>query len=114
MNFVFRVIEEGEPNGHFGIVKGQDVEDLFWRIDEFTDPYQVELKELSQGGVCFFMQRENDGHGPTLMLADDNKLELSEDVERQCDSDKRWFKPKWPEYEKMRGVRFSVIKGSKK
>jgi hypothetical protein len=46
-----RVVENGKPNGWCGLVLAESRRELFWAIDEFVDPYAVELAPATRGGV---------------------------------------------------------------
>ena len=43
---------DGQPNGYMGLVFAQNKSDLFWQIDEFVDPYAVEVQKAYIGGYC--------------------------------------------------------------
>jgi hypothetical protein len=50
---MFRFIDAaGKPTGYVGIAFARDDKELFWTIDEFGDPYSVELANLKQAGMC--------------------------------------------------------------
>ena len=50
--YYFRVMTDGQPNGYMGLVFAQNKSDLFWQIDEFVDPYAVEVQKAYIGGYC--------------------------------------------------------------
>lgn len=84
--YYFRVIEDGKPNGWVGFVMAETMKHLFWTIDEFVDPYAVEIKKAKTAGYCYHM--EVDGDDVTS-----SKYEFSEH-EPFFDEDK-WRKPVW-------------------
>jgi hypothetical protein len=57
----FRVIKDGVPTGRAGMVFGRDDEDLFWAVDEYVDPYAVEVRPARWGGFCMLV---GDGDNP--------------------------------------------------
>ena len=36
-----------------GIVVAQNLQDLFWELDQYADPFAVELKEISTGSMLW-------------------------------------------------------------
>ena len=51
--YYFRVIQDGEPNGWVGFAMAESMKQLFWAIDEFVDPYSVEIKTAKTAGYCY-------------------------------------------------------------
>ena len=50
---LFRFVDkEGTPTGYVGIAFARDKEELFWTIDEFGNPFSVEVADLKQAGIC--------------------------------------------------------------
>ena len=84
--YYFRVVEEGKPNGWVGLVVAPTLQHLFWAIDEFVDPFSVEIQTAKFAGYCYHM--EIDGDDVTA-----SKHEFSEH-EPFFDDDK-WRKPVW-------------------
>ena len=84
--YYFRVIQHGEPNGFVGFVMADSVRNLFWAIDEFVDPYAVEIKTAKNAGYCYHMKVDGDD-------VQVSGYEFSE-LEPFFDEDK-WKKPVW-------------------
>lgn len=40
----FRVLSDGLPNGWVGFAFANNLQELFWQIDNHADPYRVEIK----------------------------------------------------------------------
>ena len=87
--YYFRVAEEKEPDGWIGLVVGQNMEDIFWGIDEYIDPYQVEIKTAHRGGYCRFIDKDEYGN----YECDQSKSEFSQD--EPLFDEKGWRTPKW-------------------
>ncbi|CAB4126094.1 hypothetical protein UFOVP73_19 [uncultured Caudovirales phage] len=49
----FRFTEGPTKKGFIGVAFGQNLEDLFWTIDEFGDPGLCEYKPVFEGGACW-------------------------------------------------------------
>lgn len=58
--YYFRVMEDGEPNGYVGFVMAESMQHLFWTIDEFVDPYAVEIQTAKVAGYCYYMKVDGD------------------------------------------------------
>ena len=58
--YYFRVIEDGKPNGWVGFVMAYDMHQLFWTIDEFVDPYAVEIQTAKVAGYCYHQKVDGD------------------------------------------------------
>lgn len=84
--YYFRVIEKGESNGWVGFAMGPTLQHLFWAIDEFVDPYSVEIKTAKVAGYCYHIGVDGDD-------VESSKHEFSEH-EPFFDEDK-WRKPVW-------------------
>jgi hypothetical protein len=84
--YYFRVIQNGEPNGWVGFVMAESMQHLFWTIDEFVDPYAVEIKTAKVAGYCYHMEIDGDD-------VQSSEYEFSEH-EPFFDDDK-WRKPVW-------------------
>jgi hypothetical protein len=83
--YYFRVIQDGEPNGWVGFAMAETMKHLFWTIDEFVDPYAVEIQTAKVAGYCYHMNRQN--------KVTESKHEFSE---HEADWDEgRWRKPIW-------------------
>ena len=84
--YYFRVIQDGKPNGWVGFAMAETMQHLFWTIDEFVDPYAVEIKTAKSAGYCYHMEVDGDD-------VKDSKHEFLGD-EPFFDEDK-WRKPVW-------------------
>ncbi len=86
----FRVIgaEDGQPTGYIGMVVGASADDLFWAIDEFADPYCVEVATCNFGGFCLHLATDGDE-------VTSSKFETSDRMPFPDDSDVRWRVPPW-------------------
>ena len=58
--YYFRVMEDGEPNGYVGFAMAESIQHLFWTIDEFVDPYAVEIQTAKVAGYCYHMKVDGD------------------------------------------------------
>ena len=59
--YYFRALdEEGSPNGWIGFVMAEDKTQLFWALDEFIDPYGVEIKTAYNAGYCYRIDQDGD------------------------------------------------------
>ena len=90
----FRVIQDTHPNGWVGFAFAQSMEELFWQIDNHTDPYQVEIRKALSGSAC--VMQISDGA--------DYYEEMNHEIIGNCafDDEKGWKKPKWvtdPDFE---------------
>ena len=86
----FRVIVDGEPTGYYGLAFAQNKKNLFWAIDEYADPYSVEVRTASGGGFCRL--RTIDTHDDV----EQSKWEVSEEDCRP--EDEKWKSPNWGNY----------------
>jgi len=80
----FRQMDDGKPTGYIGMVCGQNKRDLFWLIDEYLDPYSVQIKTAHRGGHCRFFDIDD---------LESSKHETSE-YEPPIDDD-GWRTPNW-------------------
>lgn len=84
----FRVMNpRGKPSGYVGFAAAKDKQSLLWVIDEFCDPYNVEIQTAHKFGMC--VQHEDiENKGFQL-----DKLETSEELPNPHEG--KWRKPKW-------------------
>jgi hypothetical protein len=85
--YYFRVVEDGKPNGWVGFVVAPTLQHLFWAIDEFVDPFAVEIQTAKFAGYCYHMEI----NGDDVVVS---KHETSESDKLFFES-KRWRKPIW-------------------
>ena len=83
--YYFRVIQDDKPNGYYGFAMAETMHHLFWTIDEFVDPYALEIKTAKTAGYCYHM--EDDG-----VDVKESKYEFSEHEPFFEDG---WRKPLW-------------------
>jgi hypothetical protein len=50
--YYFRVIEDDKPNGWIGFAYVRSKDELFHAIDEYVDPYAVQIKNSTFGSYC--------------------------------------------------------------
>lgn len=84
--YYFRVIEDGKSNGWVGFAMAPTLPHLFWAIDEFVDPYAVEIQTAKFAGYCYHM--EIDGDEVTTSKHEHSGSE-------PFFNDKKWKKPVW-------------------
>lgn len=85
----FRVIgQDGQPTGHVGFASGRDMVELFWAVDEYVDPYAVEVKPASMAGFCVkYVQEDEEVECVEHEITD--RLPFPDD--------EGWKKPVWPD-----------------
>ena len=82
--YYFRVVENGKPNGFAGLVVAPTLQHLFWAIDEFVDPYLVEIQTAKFAG--YFYQ----------MKIDEYRINVSDyEIEPFYSRKGKWRKPVW-------------------
>jgi len=87
----FRFVNaENKPTGYIGLAVGKNIEDILWQIDEFGDPWSVQIQSVRWGGMCW---KENKSTDPD----EDNYSDEYEVTEYSPDpwADKGWKTPKW-------------------
>jgi len=91
----FRFVDdEDEPTGYAGIAFADNKKDLFWVIDEFGDPYSVQIAKISNSGMCVKYEMSEDEDVDDVY----SEVEISERAYYGLTGDKRaWKKPSWPE-----------------
>ena len=86
--YFFRFVDfKGEPTGYTGLAVAANMTDMFWTIDEFGDPYSVEIKSATEGGVCFLETEDGDSVTRTEVETCE-KNPLATDVIK-------WRRPTW-------------------
>lgn len=89
----FRVVGiDGMPTGHVGFAMGRVEVELFWAIDEFADPYSVEVKKAKVAGFCFKAEED-----------EEDILYLDQEITESMPSpyEDGWEKPEWSECENI-------------
>ena len=87
--YAFRCLDtKGEQIGYVGFAYAKNMLELFWEIDQFYDPYLVEIKELKSSSMCM-----------KIMDIDEfefDNYELGERFIRIVD-EQGFITPEWPE-----------------
>ena len=84
---IFRAVDaDGKPTGYRGFVTGVNLLEIFWAIDEFIDPYTVEVANLQSAGICFYLEDDD---------CDAEKHEVSEALAICYDQDYKWKRINW-------------------
>jgi hypothetical protein len=93
--YYFRVVVNGKPNGYVGFAMAESMQHLFWTIDEFVDPYAVEIQTAKVAGYCYHMEIDGD------------EVITSEHEHSQHEpffDDYKWRKPVWVTDESFRAI----------
>lgn len=92
----FRFKDERGVVTHTGLVTAPTLVGLFWEIDQFGDPFSVEVATVRQGGgFCVPMEMSEDGPVPA-----DAGVEISDHIP-MGDDETRWKPPVWPKLEEI-------------
>ncbi len=81
--YYFRVIQDGKPNGWIGFACVENKDELYFAIDEYCDPYSVQIKTATTGSY--------------IRLIDENGIEFPaefSEYEEDIESD-GWREPNW-------------------
>jgi hypothetical protein len=80
------------PTGFVGLAVAQNKSDLFWVIDEFCDPYRVEVQTARKGGMCVHLTEtgDDDDEDPER-----SNWETSGMLPDPFHTYEKWRKPKW-------------------
>ena len=87
MTYYFRLMQDKKPNGWVGFAMAKNKHDLFWTIDEFCDPYSVQIKKAYRAGYCKLVSEDED--------EPDTLHEFSESEWDAFHPDERWQTPNW-------------------
>lgn len=90
INVYFRTIDENGDTGYFGYASAKNGEDLFWLIDEFIDPHQVQIRN-DNGGAGFLTKTKS--YKNTSYRSLKNKAEFSGGSWDVAMSQAKWIKP---------------------
>lgn len=96
--YVYRVMEAGKPNGHYGLVYASSNYDLYWGIDEDVDPHSVEVATLGPGLVLKWRAEEYeiDGSDFLRVAQDEPSVEFGEKPAALWDNEHlSWVKIDW-------------------
>jgi len=85
--YYFRVVDDSKPNGWIGFAMAETIQHLFWTIDEFVDPYSVEIKTAKVAGYCYHAEVVD---GWTLNRSDYETSESEPFLHEDA-----WSKPVW-------------------
>ena len=94
--FYFRIPLCGRAKPeYYGIAIGTCPRSLFWQIDEFCDPYRVQLRQINySAGICFKVERAVVEDGCDTFV----NIEYDVLTMRVQDPEAEWFKPVWPKH----------------
>ena len=79
-----------EPSGFIGFAVARNKYQLFWVIDQYTNPLNVEIKKVHTGSYCKL--QEITEHGDEI---DVEISELEFDLMEPLFNDDGWKKPNW-------------------
>tara|TARA_R110000868_G_scaffold272773_2_gene532009 strand:+ start:2298 stop:2573 length:276 start_codon:yes stop_codon:yes gene_type:complete len=85
MAYYFRAMNEDGPTGWVGFVMCRTKKELFWGIDEFIDPYSVQIKKAHGAGYCRLLVEDEDAI----------KYEASGDEYFVTSDEEGWITPNW-------------------
>ncbi len=87
---LFRFVnQDSKPTGYFGFACAANKKELFWEIDQYGDPYSVELSTTTSGSYC--LKQLSD-----VPFSDDQETSEHETDGVYFDGIKKWRKPNWP------------------
>lgn len=70
--FYFRFLDaDGKATGWVGLVVGQTMDKIFDCIDEYGDPYTVQIQAAKKGGFCVQWKLFDDDSGDAVFDIDD-------------------------------------------
>lgn len=70
-----------KETGWVGLALGRDMREVFWQVDHYGDPNEVEIMPAEVGSFC--MRQEED----------DQEIEVNDEV---IPDEGVWMKPEWP------------------
>lgn len=88
----FRLMEEGKPNGYVGMAVAYNMRGVFWQIDQYCDPFAVEVKSVQSGGFC---TREGVGWSESNEAFYSGRTEFETAEQMPFSWEKKWRKPSW-------------------
>lgn len=90
--FYFRFLDDsGKATGWVGLVVGQTMNQIFDCIDEYGNPYTVQIQAAKKGGFCVHWKLFPDESGDAVM---DKPAEISDYMPWFYDDD-GWITPPW-------------------
>jgi hypothetical protein len=99
MLYAFRIVQEDNTISHHGMVTANSNYDLFWMIDQFVDPYAVEVKKITGlTGFCSRTQEliDDDGDMTTPIPHEEGAdLEFAEEFTNTISESDGWYRAKW-------------------
>jgi hypothetical protein len=88
----FRFLDnDDKPTGWVGFVAAKSMSEVFDIIDEFGDPYSVQVCEAKTAGFCVQWKSFTDDSGEAVM---EGPPELAESMPWVFD-DENWVRPAW-------------------
>ena len=93
---------EGRDTSFVGLAVAANMVDLFWEIDQYGNPFEVEIQPVQRGGsFCVGVQKTQEFGVPffepknsTLEVSEATPLEVSDAPSNKPNPD--WQTPKWP------------------
>jgi len=76
---------DNQPTGYMGLVVAANKDDLFWEIDQYGDPYSVEVMKATRASFCIQIDQKEEE-------VDYDEFELSEYAPLMPE-DGEWVKP---------------------
>lgn len=52
VSYYFRFMSKGKPTGHIGLAIASSMRELFWEIDQYGDPSDVQIHPVQSGSFC--------------------------------------------------------------
>jgi len=95
--FRFIDLSTGKPTGFVGIAWARDMKELFWEIDQYGNPYSVEIAVLPVASVCSQYYGDND-----VFQNPYGDIEVSENLLNI--SKNKWVRPDFGTYDKLGAI----------
>jgi len=90
---------DGKPTGWVGFAFARNKIDLFRQIDNFGDPYCVQIRPLAEGAVCLEKQPAPEGKYCERVISSGGIYDMEEDgIPDPAFDEDGWKKIKWPAY----------------
>lgn len=83
-----------KESGHVGMAVAQDVRSLFWIIDEFGNPFDVEIANVGRGAFC--VKPDIDPEGGIEWSEFEGSESLGTVTALKPEGKRRWRDPEWP------------------